>query len=118
MWDTVIGNLIVAVGAVSASSGLWAFLQKRASKNTAQNRLLMGLAYDKIVTVGMIYIGRGYVTKDEYEEYLKFLVEPYREMGGNGVAERVAQEVGSLPFRALTITEVVVRENGSNTNAV
>jgi flagellar motor component MotA len=102
--------LIAAVGGVITSSGLWAFVQRKTTNHTAHTRLLMGLAYDKIITVGMSYIQRGWVSKDEYEEYLKYLVEPYKDMGGNGVADRISSEVASLPFRTVKFSEIVVKE--------
>lgn len=102
--------LISAVAGVATSSGFWAYFQKRSDKNSATARLLMGLAYDKIITVGMAYIHRGWVSKDEYEEYLKYLVEPYKEMGGNGVADRIATDVGALPFRTVQFAEVTIKE--------
>lgn len=109
MSEEMVVALIAAISGVIASSGLWAFVQKKSDTHTAHTRLLMGLAYDKIVTIGMAYIQRGWVSKDEYEEYLKYLVEPYKEMGGNGVAERIAREVGGLPFRTVTFAEVVIK---------
>lgn len=101
--------LIAAVSGVLTSSGVWSYVQKRGTVNTAHTRLLMGLAYDKIITVGMAYIQRGWVSKDEYEEYVKYLVDPYKEMGGNGVADRIATEVASLPFRTLKFSEIIVK---------
>lgn len=59
----------------------------------------MGLAYDKITHLGMGYIERGWVTKDEYEDFRKYLYEPYKEFGGNGVAERIMLEVSTLPLK-------------------
>jgi hypothetical protein len=70
----------------------------------------MALAYDKIINVGMLYIQRGWVSKDEYEEYVKYLVEPYKKMGGNGVADRIATDVGTLPFRTMQFSEVTIKE--------
>lgn len=107
MTEPMILALIAAVTTVGTSTGFWAFLQKKNMQQNAYNRLLMGLAYDKIVTVGMAYIQRGWVSKDEYEEYLKYLVQPYKEMGGNGVADRISTEVGSLPFRTVAFTEII-----------
>lgn len=69
----------------------------------------MGLAYDKIVSRGIAFIERGWISKDEYEEYQKYLVEPYKEMGGNGVAERISSEVASLPFRTVRFSEILVK---------
>jgi hypothetical protein len=111
MSQEVIIALIAAIGGVLASSGVWSYIQYRIGKNSARDRLLKGMAYDKIITVGMTFIHRGWVSKDEYEEYQKYLVEPYKAMGGNGVADRVAREVESLSFRRVTFAEVVVKEN-------
>lgn len=108
--------LIAAVGGVVSSSGLWAIVQKKSATNTALTRLLMGLAYDKIVTLGMQYIRRGWISKDEYEEYLKYLVEPYKDMGGNGVAERIADEVSHLPFRTMQFSEIIVKGKDHDTD--
>jgi hypothetical protein len=59
----------------------------------------MGLAYKELTQKGLEYINHGWVTKDEYEEYRKYFYEPYKELGGNGVAERIMNQVGNLPFR-------------------
>src|SRR3954462_5576249 len=107
MTEPMVLALIAAATGVATSSGLWAFIQKNNNTKSAYFRLLKGLAYDKIVTVGLAYIDRGWVSRDEYEEYLKELVEPYKEMGGNGVASKVATEVGSLPFKALPLKQIV-----------
>jgi hypothetical protein len=109
MSEEMVVALIAAISGVIGSSGLWSFLQKRSNTHTAHTRLLMGLAYDKIISVGMSYMARGWVSKDEYEEYLKYLVEPYKDMGGNGVAERIASEVASLPFRTMQFSEIIVK---------
>src|SRR5689334_14036995 len=62
----------------------------------------MGLSYDKIVTLGMIYLQRGWITKDEYEDYRRYLFEPYKALGGNGVAEKIMDDVSKLPFRSMS----------------
>ena len=59
----------------------------------------MGLAYNKAIELGITYIQRGYVTNDELEDYRKYLYEPYVELGGNGVVERIMTEVMTLPIR-------------------
>jgi hypothetical protein len=109
MSGDMIVALITAVSGVVTSSGLWAFVRKQTSNHSARDKLMMGLAYEKIVTLGMGYIRRGYISKDEYEEYLKYFVEPYKAMGGNGVAERIASEVASLPFRTVQFSEIVIK---------
>lgn len=109
MSQDMIVALVTAVSCVLGSSGMWAYFTKRSMNQTAHSRLLMGLAYDKIISVGMTYIERGWVTKDEYEEYLKYLVDPYKDMGGNGVADRISHEVASLPFRTVAFTQIIVK---------
>lgn len=114
MSDSMWLALIAAVTGVATSSGLWAYIQKRSSNRDTLTRLLMGLAYDKIITIGLAYIQRGWISKDEYEEYQKYLVEPYKELGGNGVAERFAADVGSLPIRVVPFSAIMIKENSNN----
>ena len=96
IWTQVAVPLIVAL---LTSSGLWALVSKRADKNNAERKMLVGLAHDRIIHLGMVYIERGYVTQDEYENLQVYLYEPYEEMGGNGSARRVMEDVRKLPIR-------------------
>ena len=107
MSEPMIIALIASMSTILASTGLWAYILRQKTAKAARDRLLLGLAYDKIVTLGVAYIQRDWISKDEYEEYFKNLVEPYREMGGNGVAEKVAEKVGTLSFRSVTFVEIV-----------
>lgn len=91
--------LVTVVSTALASSGLWAFIGSRKQKNTAERRLLIGLAHDRIVYLGLKYIERGYITQDEYENLNDYLYAPYEKMGGNGSAKRVMEEVRRLPIR-------------------
>ena len=95
-WENIGVPLIVAM---LTSSGLWALVSKRADKNNAERKMLVGLAHDRIIHLGMVYIERGYVTQDEYENLQVYLYEPYEKMGGNGSARRVMEEVRKLPIR-------------------
>ena len=85
--------------AVLTSSGLWALVSKREDKNNAERKMLVGLAHDRIIHLGMTYIQRGEVTQDEYENLNDYLYAPYEKMGGNGSAKRVMEEVRRLPIR-------------------
>lgn len=99
--DTWVPVAVTSLSTVLASSGLWTWLQKKNNNSTATNRLLMGLAYDKITNRGMDYIQRGWISKDEFEDFQKYLYEPYKDFGGNGVAERIMDEVRRLPLRSV-----------------
>ena len=96
-------TILAIVLAIFASSGFWTFVktlyENRAKKKSAENRLLLGLAQDRIVHLGKSYIKRGDITKDEYETLHDALYIPYKEMGGNGVAKRVMDEVEKLNIK-------------------
>lgn len=89
------------VAAVLTSSGLWAVVARRADKGDAQRKMLVGLAHDRIAHLGMVYVDRGYVTQDEYENLNDYLYAPYEKMGGNGSAKRVMEEVRRLPMHKM-----------------
>lgn len=91
-------TLITVLCAVLASSGFWALVQKLTDKKDAKTQMLVGLAHDRILYLGMSYVQRGYVTKDEYENLYDYLYKPYLKMGGNGSAKRVMGEVDKLPL--------------------
>ena len=92
--QTVLSVLLAIIG----STGLWNYLASKRDKNDARTKLLVGLAHDRIVYLGMKYIERGYVTRDEYENLNDYLYEPYAAAGGNGSAKRVMEEVRKLPI--------------------
>lgn len=96
----VLQLVLASVVSVAASSGFWAWLSKRDTAKTATSRLLLGLAYDKIVSLGMSYIDRGWISRDEYEDFQNYFYQPYKDAGGNGIAERIMLEVSHLPLRS------------------
>lgn len=91
-------------GFMAASSGFWFYLRNRVEtkdrEQDATTRLLMGLAQEKIMHLGLKYIDRGYITKDEYKDLRHYLLEPYLALGGNGTIERVMHGVERLEFRS------------------
>ncbi len=98
--NPLVQAIMVAITTVGASSGFWAFFQHKGSAKDANSKLLMGLAYAKIVQLGLQYIEQGWISNDELEEFQKYLYEPYKALGGNGVAARIMTEVNSLPMRS------------------
>jgi hypothetical protein len=99
-WTPIIVAGVTAVSSVIGSAGFLARAQRKDTTRAATTRVIMGLAYDKIMTLGVGYIDRGWITKDEFEELSNYLYDPYKLLGGNGVAERVMNEVSSLPIRS------------------
>lgn len=108
--------IITAITTILASSGFWAYMQKRAEKKSSSNKMLLGLGHDRILELGMRYIQRGSVTKDELENLVDYLYAPYKEMGGNGTAERVIMEVQKLQITEYPQTWPIVdrRKNHEN----
>lgn len=74
-------------------------MSRRADNRQAIDHVIRGLAHNQIISVGRKYIRRGWITWDEYEDWMTYLVKPYTELGGNGIAERIINEVDRLPVR-------------------
>jgi len=85
---------------VLTSSGLWALILRFVDRRTNQAKMILGLGHDKILSLGKEYIARGWITADEYENLHDYLYIPYKNMGGNGSAERIMKEVENLPIKA------------------
>jgi hypothetical protein len=98
--DPWIQTMITIVCTAIASSGFWAFLQRRSEKKDVKTQMLMGIAHDKILSLGLTYVERGFITRDEYENLHDCLFGPYEKMGGNGSVKRIMQEVNRLPIRS------------------
>lgn len=93
---------VTIICSVVASSGFWAYIQKKNENKDVRSQMLIGLAHDRIIFLGMHYIERGYITQDEYENLHDYLYIPYEKMGGNGSAKRIMTEVNRLPIHAST----------------
>lgn len=83
---------------ILASSGFWAFMERRTQKKTLQAELLMAIARDRIVRLCGGYLNRGWISQEEYED-VSILFQSYSAMGGNGSAKRIMAQVDKLPTR-------------------
>lgn len=91
---------VTIICSVLASSGFWAYIQKKNESKDAKTQLLVGLAHDRIMQSGTYYLERGYITADEFENLYNYLYLPYKELGGNGSAERIIEEIKKMPISA------------------
>lgn len=91
--------VVTVILSVFASSGFWAFIMSRQNRNTAEQQLILGIGYYSICNLAGQYIARGYITRQEYADFNKYLYEPYRARGGNGTAERLKKELDNLPIK-------------------
>lgn len=82
---------------VLSGPGIWAWAKTRTVRNNSEDRLLLQVAKNQLVSQGREYLNRGYITMDEYEEYeSEFKV--YESLGGNGLARRIFKQVDDLPM--------------------
>ena len=95
-------SIITAVAAIFASTGFWAFITKKSDSNTAEQKLLMGLAHDRLINQATKYIHRGYITHEEYDDIREYLYLPYLKKGGNGTVERIMAELDKVPIKAVS----------------
>lgn len=96
MWLQFVTSIILAL---VASGGFWTFIAKKIDSKGTRAKMLIGLGHDRIMSLGLKYINRGYITADEYENLYEYLFKPYIELGGNGSAMRIMDEVKKLPIK-------------------
>lgn len=106
MHETVILSVVCAL----LGSGCMGFLQFMIARhdekeNEEEDKLdgiremLIGLGHDRIIWLGSQYIKKGYITKEEYTNLNDYLYIPYANLGGNGTAKKVMDEVRELPLK-------------------
>ena len=95
-------TILTIVCSVFASTGFWAFvtylIQRHDRKDNLELKMLKGLAHDRICYLSETYVKRGWLTRDEYENLHDYLYLPYKDLGGNGTAEKLMHEVDKLPL--------------------
>ena len=91
--------IITIVCTVLASSGFWLLIERYLDRKDVRTKLLIGIGHDRIITLGMMYIERGWITKDEFENLYDYLYITYQKAGGNGSATKIIQEVMKLPIK-------------------
>lgn len=106
MNETVVLSIVCAL----LGSGFMGFLQfmitrhdnekdKKDEKLDNIQEMLIGLGHDRIIYLGSVYIKNGYITKEEYSNLNDYLYIPYTNLGGNGTAKKVMDEVKDLPLK-------------------
>lgn len=101
--DTIVISILGSGALAALISGIFSLVlykvQKKDKQEDATSRMILGLGYETIVELGVKLIAQGYVTEAQYTDLIKYLWEPYRDLGGNGTAEKVINEVKKLPLR-------------------
>lgn len=94
LWKFIVAVILAFI----ASSGFWGIVLYRMQKKDNLTKLVLGLAHQEIIRTCLVYIQRGNITKDEYEDLFKYLYKPYEALGGNGTAGKFIAEVEKLPI--------------------
>lgn len=84
---------------IFGSVGFWTFIQHMLERKSNNKKILLGLTYLAIKVNCNTILERGYVTTEELEDLEKYLYEPYKAQGGNGMAEELMKRVKQLPNR-------------------
>lgn len=82
---------------ILSGPGIWAWAKTRTQRNDSEDKLLLQVAKNQLVSQGRKYLKRGYITMDEYEEY-ESEYNVYSALGGNGLARRIFEQVDDLPM--------------------
>lgn len=101
MTETIIAIILSVIGA----SGFWSIIlylfQKKDKNKTLTIEALLALLHDRVyITIEQI-LEKGTITEEEYDNLLH-LYNPYRDLGGNGVCEKMMNEI-----QKMTITKEV-----------
>lgn len=94
-WDLIVAVFVAVMG----SSGLWSYLDHRASKKASRpvDRLIVALGHDRICEMSETCLRRGSVTSVELDGIMSLYL-PYTEAGGNGTAKLMVERVKALPI--------------------
>lgn len=96
-------HLATIILAIFGSTGFWTLIntliQARSKRKSAEQKMLLGLGHDKLYYLCKRYIAEGQISADDYDN-LRYIYEPYHEMGGNGTGDKLFHEVEKLPLLA------------------
>ena len=93
---------VTIVGSVFASSGLWSLILYKIKKNDSGTLMTRGMAHYRIIEEGQKFIERGWITHEEYDDFMKYLGNPYLESGSNGLAKKMITDISGLPFKSIS----------------
>ncbi len=100
--DILITLISTMIASVFASSGFWMWFTTRSKQESNEDKVLKGLAHYRIIEEGERFLDRGWITREEYDDFKKYLVDPYQDMGANGIASIVVDKVKNLSFKSVS----------------
>ena len=111
-WDTILSTVIGAIFGGSGVTLLTFLIARHDKKNDKHSKeyeelsdkistlgdAIRGQGHDRIIYLGGKYLERCGLTNEEYENLNDYIYQPYVNLGGNGTARRVMDEVNNLPI--------------------
>lgn len=98
-WTEVV---VTITGSVLASSGLWSWILYKIKQKDTGLLMTRGMAHYQIIEEGQKFIERGWITHEEYDDFMKYLGNPYLESGSNGLAKKMIDDISTLPFKSIS----------------
>lgn len=95
-WIPIVAPILIAI---IGSSSLWGYLERKRTRESSQTKLVKGLTQVLIALKVNEYTERGSVTSDEYATLYNLVYSHYKELGGNGGAERAMRRLENLPVK-------------------
>jgi hypothetical protein len=96
-------NVLTIVLACVGSAGLWSVVNlliarhyKKHDDNDVVRRALKGLLYTDCIEWCQKYIDAGSIDIRSYNELLRYHVQPYRDLGGDGTIDSMMEIVEDL----------------------
>ena len=94
---------VTVIVTVSASAGFWDIMKyiisrRKGKKQTVQDEALLALLHDRLYDLLGKFGQQEYVDADDYNN-LVHLYNAYRARNGNGLIQRMFEQVSRLPIR-------------------
>ena len=93
----LVAVVLTGLYTVLASAGFWSFFTRKSKNKDSTHVLLLGLTRDLMYRLGNAYIQRGWIRSDEYQNYYEDVYLPYKDLGGNGSADNIMDQINKLP---------------------
>lgn len=97
--QTVVIAMFGSVGLWTAIAEITKAIIARKKKPDPISELVLGLAYIEICNTGRKYVMSGSIDFEERENFRKYLYNPYKAAGGDGIAESIMKQVDALPLK-------------------
>ena len=94
--------IVTIIGSVFTSSGLWTLILYKSKQKDTEVLMTRGMVHYQIIDEGQKFIERGWITHEEYDNFMKYLGDPYLESGSNGMAKKIINDVSNLPFKSIS----------------